>query len=88
MTLMLELPDETLVNLAVPARELSARMRLEFACGLYAQGLFSLAQAAHAAGMHLFVFGHELTKRGISRQIGDQEMEEDTDYVTSCIDRQ
>ncbi len=62
--------------------EVRDRLRLELGCALYQQELASFANAARVAGIHPFVFGHELTRRNIARHYGDAEMADDAAYVT------
>jgi predicted HTH domain antitoxin len=56
-------------------------LRIELACGLYRSELASFASAARVAGLHTFLFGHELTRRGIARHYGEPEMADDEAYV-------
>lgn len=88
MTLTLDIPDEALAGLAVPQPEVSGRLRLEMACALYQQELLSFGQCATLAGVHPFVFSHDLAKRGIARHYGEQELLNDAAYVAECVDRQ
>jgi len=67
--------------MALLPEEASSRLRLELACAIYQQQLLSFGQAAVLAGLHPFNFGHELTQRGIPRNIGAREIQQDADYV-------
>lgn len=88
MTLTLNIPDEALAGLAVPRPEVPGRLRLEMACALYQQELLSFGKCATLAGVHPFVLGHELTRRGIARHYDGPELENDAAYVAECLDRQ
>jgi len=83
MELTLELPDDAVSGLALLPEEAPLRLRLDLACAVYHQQLLSFGQSAAMAGLHPFLFGHELTRRGIPRNIGPQEIQQDADYVAS-----
>ena len=83
MELTLALPDDAVSGMALPPEEASSRLRLELSCAVYHQQLLSFGQAAVMAGLHPFLFGHELTRRGIPRNIGVQEIQQDADYVAN-----
>jgi predicted HTH domain antitoxin len=83
MPITLDIPDDVLGSIPGSSAEVEARLRLELACALYGQELASFGSAARIAGLHPFVFGHELTRHGINRHYGDAEMADDAAYVAS-----
>lgn len=88
MQLLLELPDDPLVPLTRVGEDVADLLRLELACGLYREGHITVAQAAKLAGVHVLTFSQELARRGICRQIGAVELEQDRAYVTGLTGRQ
>ena len=88
MQLVLELPDDPLLPLSKAGGDVSGFLRVELACGLYREGHITLAQAARLAGMHVLEMGFELSNRGISRQIGVDELQQDRDYVSTIPRRE
>lgn len=83
MAVTLDIPDDILSAIPGNTIEMQDRLRLELACALYHRELASFASAARVAGVHPFVFGHELTRRGIVRHYGEAEMADDSVYVAS-----
>jgi predicted HTH domain antitoxin len=81
MPITFDIPDDILNAIPGNAADVEARLRLELACGLYQRELASFGSAAQVAGMHPFAFGHELTRRAITRHYGEAEMAEDAAYV-------
>ena len=81
MSVTLDIPEDILRAIPGSAGEVQGRLCLELACALYQRELASFGSAARVAGLHPFVFGHELTRRGIARHYGDTEMADDAAYV-------
>jgi predicted HTH domain antitoxin len=81
MGVTFDIPEDVLASLPGSASEAQERLRLELACGLYQSELASFGSAARVAGLHPFIFGHELTRRGIDRHYGEAEMGDDAAYV-------
>ena len=81
MGVTFEIPEDILTAIPGSAAEVEARLRLELACGLYQRELASFGSAAQVAGLHPFVFGHELTRHGITRHYGEAELADDAEYV-------
>lgn len=81
MPILLEIPDDVVSSIPGNSADVEARLRLELACALYRQELASFGSAARIAGIHPFVFGHELTRHGITRHYGDAEIADDAAYV-------
>jgi predicted HTH domain antitoxin len=81
MSITLEIPDDVLAALPIPAQERNGYLVLEIACGLYARDVLSLGKAAELAGMTKHVFGLELGRRGIARHYTEEELEADLAYA-------
>jgi len=77
MSITLEFDEETLANLPLGPGERERHMQIEPACRYYARGWLSFAQAARLAALHHYAFGVELGERGIPRQYGLTEAQED-----------
>jgi predicted HTH domain antitoxin len=77
MSITLEFDDAVLASLPLGPGERERHMQIELACRYYAQGWLSLAQAARLAGLDHYAFGVELGERGIPRQYGLTEAQED-----------
>jgi predicted HTH domain antitoxin len=83
MAITLDIPEDVLRAIPGSGADVEARLRLELACSLYRSELASFGSAAKVAGLHPFVFGHELTRHGIARHYGEAEMADDIAYVAS-----
>ena len=81
MPVTFDIPENILSAIPGSAADVEARLRLELACALYQSELASFGSAARVAGVHPFVFGHELTRHGITRHFGEAEMADDDAYV-------
>jgi predicted HTH domain antitoxin len=57
--------------------ERERHMQIELACRYYGRGWLSLSQAARLAALDQYAFGVELGERGIPRQYGLTEAQED-----------
>jgi len=77
MSLTLELPDEVVRAMRLPAPEKKRRAELELACALYAQGVLSGGKAAQLAGMNRLRFGQELAARNIPRHYMEENLRQD-----------
>lgn len=83
MPVTFDIPEDVLSSIPGSASDVQTRLRLEFACALYQSELASFGSAARVAGLHPFVFGHELTQHGITRHYSEAEMADDAAYVAS-----
>lgn len=81
MSVTLDIPEEILSTIPGSTVEVHGRLRLELACALYQHELASFGSAVSVAGVHPFVFAHELTRRGIARHYGEAEMADDVAYA-------
>lgn len=77
MSITLEFDDETLASLPLGPGERERLMQIELACRFYANGWLSLGQAARMANLDQYAFGVALAERGIPRQYGLTEAQED-----------
>jgi len=77
MSITLHFDETALASLPFGPGERERHMQIELACRYYARGWLSLAQAARLAGLDHYAFGVELGERGIPRQYGLTEAQED-----------
>ena len=77
MSLILEVPDDVVRAMRLPAAEKKRRVELELACALYAQGVLSGGKAAQMAGLTRFRFGEELAARQIPRHYTAENLRQD-----------
>ena len=80
--LRLEIPDEILAALKLPAGEEIAEMRKELALALYQRGILSIGKARILAQMTKWEFEELLGKRKITRHYTDTDFEEDIRYAS------
>jgi predicted HTH domain antitoxin len=77
MNITLDFDEQALRSLPLGPGERERHMQIELACRYYAKGWLSFAQATRLAGLDHFAFGVELGERGIPRQYGLTEAQED-----------
>ncbi|MCC7519451.1 MAG: UPF0175 family protein [Verrucomicrobiae bacterium] len=77
MSIILDIDEQVLASLPLQPGERERLMQIELACRFYANGWLSLAQGARMAGLDHFAFGAALAERGIPRQYGLTEAQED-----------
>lgn len=77
MSVTLEMDEQTLNCLPLGPGERERAMQIELACRFYANGWLTLGQGAHLAGFDQYAFGVALAERGIPRQYGLTEAQED-----------
>ena len=77
MSITLDLDEQALSSLPLQPGERERHMQIELACRYYANGWLSLGQAARMAKLDQFAFGVALGERGIPRQYGLTEAQED-----------
>jgi predicted HTH domain antitoxin len=78
----IDIPDDVFESLRFPDREREARLRLELAVSLYAQGALSFGKARRLAGVPKTEFHRELGRSDIERHYSARELEEDLDYAS------
>ena len=77
MSITLEIDEKTLASVPLGPGERERHMQIELACRFYAKGWLSLGQGARMAGLDHYAFGVALADRGIPRQYGLTEAQED-----------
>ena len=74
---MIEVSEDLLDAMRLPAQEASSRLRRELAVRLYEKGLLSFGKAREMAGVTRWAFHELLGQEGIPRRYDVQEFEED-----------
>ena len=77
MSITLEIDEQTLASVPLGPGERERHILIELACCFYAKGWLSLGQGARMAGLDHYAFGLALADRGIPRQYGLTEAQED-----------
>ncbi|HIC94034.1 MAG TPA: UPF0175 family protein [Anaerolineae bacterium] len=77
MRLSIEVPEDLLQAIKLPAEEVPVRLKRELAIRLYAKGLLSFGKARQLAGMTRWDFRDLLGEEGIPRRYDIEELEED-----------
>jgi len=80
MNITLEIPDSVAKSLRLPEREIEERLLSELAVSLYAQGILSFGKAKELSRISRWSFADLLTRRGIPRHYGPEELAEDAAY--------
>ena len=81
--LSIEIPDDLVQAMKLPADEVPARLRRELAVRLYAKGLLSFGKARELAGISRWAFHDLLGDEGIPRRYEVEELEEDLRTLTN-----
>jgi predicted HTH domain antitoxin len=77
MSVTLELDEQALASLPFGPGERERLMQIELACRFYGCGWLTLGQGARMANLDHYAFGVALAERGIPRQYGVAEAQED-----------
>jgi len=77
MSITLEFDEQALASLPLGPGERERHMQIELACRYCARGWLSFGQATRLAALDHFAFGVALGERGIPRQYGLTEAQED-----------
>jgi predicted HTH domain antitoxin len=77
MALVIEIPDEAVQAMQLPAAEVEAELKKELALALYARGLLSLGKSVEWAGVTRQEFEELLARRRIERPYASAELERD-----------
>ena len=77
MGITLNFDEQALASLPLGPGERERHMQIELACRYYARGWLTFAQAARLASLDQYAFGVQLAERGIPRQYGLTEAQED-----------
>ena len=81
MSLVLEIPDQVVHALRVPASEQRQHLMTELALALYARGILSFGKARELTPLNRIEFGLLLGRRGIPRHYTEQDLEDDIAYA-------
>lgn len=81
MSITLEFDETVLAGFPLGPGERERHMQIELACRYYARGWLTLAQAMRLAGLDHYAFGVQLGERGIPRQYGLTEAQEDVAHA-------
>jgi len=77
MSITLDLDEQALACLPLQPGERERHMQIELACRFYASGWLTLGMGARLANLDHYAFGVALAERGIPRQYGLTEAQED-----------
>jgi predicted HTH domain antitoxin len=77
MLVTLEIPDDVVEGMRLPAADAQAEIRKEVALALYARGLLSIGKATELAGVPRADFEAVLAKRRVERPYDVTELERD-----------
>ena len=77
MRLSIEVTEDLVQAIKLPAEEVPARVKRELAIRLYAKGLLSFGKARQLAGMTRWDFHDVLGEEGVLRRYNVKELEED-----------
>jgi len=75
--LAIQIDDDVLWALKIPAEETGARLRRELALRLYEKGLLTVGKARELAQMSRWAFHDLLGEEGICRRYDTEELESD-----------
>ena len=75
--LTLEIPEDVMQAIKLPAEEMPARLRRELAIRLYEKGLLSFGKARELAGMTRWAFHDLLGEEDIPRRYDEDDLEQD-----------
>lgn len=75
--LSIEIPEDVIIHLRLPPRNLEQELKKELAVHLYAEGLLPQASACRLAGMNRLAFAQLLGERQIPVRYTSQDLEQD-----------
>jgi len=81
VSITLDLDEQALASLPLKPGERERHMQIELACRFYANGWLTFAQGARLAALDHYAFGVALAERGIPRQYGITEAQEDVAHA-------
>jgi predicted HTH domain antitoxin len=82
MSLVLEIPDAVEQALRLPDAERERQLLQELALALYARGILPSGKARQLAGLSRVEFGLLLGRRGIPRQVSEEDVADDLRYAS------
>ena len=83
MSLQLEIPDDVVRALKLPATEQRRQVMVELAVALYARGILSFGKARELTPYNRIEFGRLPAQRGIPRHYTNRDLEDDLGYARS-----
>lgn len=81
MSITLDLDEQAVATLPFAPGERERYMQIELACRFYGYGWLTLGQGARMANLDYYAFGVALAERGIPRQYGVTEAQEDLEHA-------
>jgi len=81
MAITLTIPDDVIQSWKLPQQRIETELRQEMAFAPYQRGLASMGVARRYAELDKWAFLDGLTKRGIARHYGEDELSEDIAYA-------
>jgi len=82
MSLAIEIPDQVLLALRIPASRQAEELKKELALHLYQEGLLPLGPARRLAGMTSLDFHFLLGQRHIPRHYSEEDLKQDVDVAS------
>lgn len=83
MGLQISISDSVVQALRLPEQRIEQELRRELAIALYTQDILSLGKARELAEMDKYEFGQLLSRRGVFRHYGVEELDDDLSYAHS-----
>ncbi|MBE9128348.1 MULTISPECIES: UPF0175 family protein [unclassified Coleofasciculus] len=83
MGLQISISDSILQAIPLPEQRIEQELLQELAIALYAQNFLSFGKARELAGMDKYEFGQLLSRRGVVRHYGSEELDDDLTYASS-----
>jgi len=81
MSIQLEIPDDVVQAIRLPAAEQKHQLLVELAVALYARGILSFGKARELAQMSKYEFGILLGQREIPRHYDAEDLDDDLTYA-------
>jgi predicted HTH domain antitoxin len=83
MGLQISISDSIVQALRLPEQRIEQELLKELAIALYTQDLLSFGKARELAEMDKYEFGQLLSRRGVFRHYGSEELDDDLSYARS-----
>jgi predicted HTH domain antitoxin len=84
MAFSLDIPNEVVLAIKLPKKQMEKQLIQEIAFTLYDRELTSMGIARRFAALSKWAFIEGLAERGITRHYYASELEEDINYAKSC----
>jgi len=81
MQLRINIPDNLIKAIKLPAEEIPDRLKQELAIRLYRKGMLSFGKARELSGMTVWNFHEFLAKEKINRRYGLEELNDDLQTI-------